>query len=262
MLLGFAVIAAFTLSVGGNSARAASSPGTSVAPNSPYNMLDCNGWSTTYKPVVPSMKMRCTDPIGSAANGWNGKFVDNGHYIGHDEPSVKFESPTPGSGNTMTYFQQLSRDPIGTPTSSPAGTTTSNYAELSPAPWFGLGMCDPNSAPNGPCLPDSDTNNPNLAGSAFMELQFYPPKFGPWLDGISMDPTKWTVALNIDSLECPGGAPVVGCAQPNPMCVEPVNFALLTLDGVPTGPPSPQSADLHTFNENADTLLMNPGDTT
>jgi ADP-ribose pyrophosphatase YjhB (NUDIX family) len=44
-------------------------------------------------------------------------------------------------------------------------------------------------------------------------------------------------------------------------CVEPVNFAFIQRDGVPTGPPSPQNADLATFVNNDATLLMNPGDT-
>jgi len=39
------------------------------------------------------------------------RFTDNGHYIGHDEPSVKFISHAAGSGNTMTYFMKLPRDP-------------------------------------------------------------------------------------------------------------------------------------------------------
>jgi hypothetical protein len=247
------------------SVAAASSPAAAtVQPVSgSHNMLDCNGWSPAYPSLVPAMKMRCVDPIGSYY-GKPAKFYDNGHYVGHDEPTVKFISSVPGSGNSMTYYQQLSTDPAGTPTTSPSGTTVSNYAELSPAPWFGLPICDPNSFPNGSCTPVSDSNAPQSstnAGSAFLELQFYPPAYGPWLDGISFDQTKWTVALNIDSLAC-AGTDATGCASPNPNCVEPVNFALLTHDGVPTGPPSPQSANGATFSENSDTLQMNPGDVT
>ena len=37
--------------------------------------------------------------------------MDNGHYVGHDEPSVEFISSTPGSGNTMTYYMQIPREP-------------------------------------------------------------------------------------------------------------------------------------------------------
>ena len=259
--------------------RAAQPSSAGVAPNA-NSMMDCNGWSPKYPSIVPSMKMRCTDPIqykysgtppncpgsyGAQTFGRSGRFYDNCHYVGHDEPSVKFISSVPGSGNTMTYFQQLSTDPTGTPTTDPMATPTiSNYAELSPAPWFGLPICDPRSFPNGACTPLSDSNTSNGsatdAGSAFMELQFYAPKFGPWLDGISMDRTKWTAALNIDSLECAGNG-ATGCGTPNPNCVEPINFGILTLDGTPTGPPSPQQATQATFTENSNTLLMNPGDT-
>ena len=64
------------------------------------------------------------------------------------------------------------------------------------------------------CTPDSDTNifdgsNPAAAdyigkhpGTAFMEMQFYPPGWAPWpVPGASAaTPTQWCAALNIDSL--------------------------------------------------------------
>ena len=270
--VGFIVASGTVTSLTPVGAAPGSRAAVSVAPGTPA-MLDCNGWSKAYPSLVPAMKMRCTDPVQVNGTGTYGgysstktsKFYDNGHYVGHDEPSVKFESSVPGSGNTMTYFQQLSRDPSGVPTTDPlASPSTSYYAELSPAPWFGLAICDPNSFPNGACTPDSDSNtssgSASDAGSAFMELQFYPPGFGQWIDAPSMDQTKWTVALNIDSLECAGDG-ATGCTSPNPNCVEPINFALLTHDGKPTGPPAPQTANQATFFENADTLTMNPGDT-
>jgi len=39
-----------------------------------------------------------------------------------------------------------------------------------------------------------------------------------------------------------------------------VNFAYLQTNGVPTGPPSPQLADVSTLTPNAHTLMINPGD--
>ncbi len=87
---------------------AASGAATAVAPN-PVNMLDCNGHSTKYKDVKQDLGGLCTDPRGT----WGGRFEDNGTYIGHDEPSVKFISSAPGSGNDMTYVNRLSRDPAG-----------------------------------------------------------------------------------------------------------------------------------------------------
>ena len=150
-----------------------------MKPN-PVNQLDCNGYSTKYKSLDPQGRGRCTDPLerhGSKA----ARFEDNGHYIGHDEPSVKFISHSRGSGNTMTYVMKLPVDPRKQPTAT--GSVT-KYGELSIAPWFGLPMCDPNSYPQNPCKPDSDSNTglgaPTDAGSAFMELQFYPPGFAPF----------------------------------------------------------------------------------
>ena len=43
-------------------------------------------------------------------------------------------------------------------------------------------------------------------------------------------------------------------------CEEPINFAFIQRNGVPTGPPSPQDADTSTYVNNSETLLMNPGD--
>ena len=88
-----------------------------------------------------------------------------------------------------------------------------------------------------------------------MELQFYPPGYGPFVDSPSCDTTHWCAALTIDSLESQ-----FNFANLNPNCEEPVNFAFLQRNGVPAGPPSPQLTDLSTFTPNNQTLLMNPGD--
>ena len=89
-----------------------------------------------------------------------------------------------------------------------------------------------------------------------MELQFYPPGYPPFVDAPSCDATHWCAALTIDSLEAQ-----FNFVDLNPACTEPVNFAFLQRNGVPTGPPSPQLADVSTFTPNSKTLLMNPGDT-
>ena len=220
-------------------------------------MMDCNGHSPKYHEVRQDMVGGCTDPRGT----WNGRFEDNGTYVGHDEPSIKFISSAPGSGNNMTYVNRLGVDPKGKPTVSPNGKTVSDYAELSPAPWFGLPICDPGSYPQNPCKPDSDSNSgaindPNAAGSAFLELQFYPPGYQPFVDAPSCDSTHWCAALTIDSLESE-----FNFANINTACEEPVNFAFLQRNGVPAGPPSPQLADVSTFTPNHETLMMNQGDT-
>jgi hypothetical protein len=97
-------------------------------------------------------------------------------------------------------------DPKGKPTVSPNGPTVSEYAELSPVPWFGLPLCDPKSYPQNPCTPDSESNggainDPNAVGSAFLEVQLYPPGYQPFADSPSCDATRWCAALTIDSLE-------------------------------------------------------------
>lgn len=221
------------------------------------NMLDCNGWSKKYRSVDGDLGGLCTDPI-KVVHGRASRFSDNGWYVGHDEPSVKFISYQAGSGNHMTYYMTVPKDPAKAPTAS--GSVT-DYGELTVAPWFGLPMCDPKSFPQNPCTPDSDANigsinNPMAAGSAFMELQFYPPGFTPFVDGESCSATQWCSALTIDSLEC--NAAFQTC---NANCEEPVNFAFLQTDGVPAGPPSPQLADMSTFLGNARTLKINQGDT-
>jgi hypothetical protein len=253
-LVGIVLVVLFA-AFSGTSLRATASTG--VAPNGTGEM-DCNGWSNTYKSVKPQMRALCTDPWANV-NGKASRFYDNNYYVGHDEPSVKFISSAPNSANTMSYSMRLAVDPPGTPTVSPNGTTVSDYAELSAAPWFGLPICDPNSYPQNPCSPDSDTNTgmgaSTDAGSAFMELQFYPPGYGTFVDAFSCDPTHYCAALTIDSLECS-----YNFGYCNRACVEPVNFAYIQMDGIPTGPPSPQLSNVSTLLPNSHTLLMNQGD--
>ncbi len=234
-----------------------------VKPNH-VNQLDCNGWSSKYKELRGGNKMICTDPISLRKVRYYGKsesrgyrFKDNGHYVGHDEPSVKFISHAAGSGNTMTYFMKMPVDPKKAAT---ANGSVTHYAELSPAPWFGLPLCDPHSYPQNACKPDSDSNSgaisdPKAAGSAFMELQLYPPGETPFEDNISCSTTKWCVAMTIDSLSA-----AFGFKGLNAACEEPVNFAFLQRNGKPAGPPSPQLADVATDTPNSQTLEINPGD--
>ncbi len=216
--------------------------------------LDCNGLSTIQRPARPGMM--CADPRGSD----EGRFLDNGHYIGHDEPSVRYISSQPGSGSNTTFTERLPRDPAAPPTVRHPGHDVTHWFELSVAPWFSTTVCDPHSAPLLPCTPRSDRNAPHRSypggGAAFVELQFYPPGFAPFSDAISCDDAHWCSALNIDSLECTGN----GSGACNDRCVEPVNFAFIQSNGVPTGPPSPQLSNLATFTPNRHTLLMNPGD--
>ena len=88
-----------------------------------------------------------------------------------------------------------------------------------PAFWFGMAMCDDQSGPNPGgarsaqaagslhaeqrrqhlhCTrPGGPTTSGKHPGTAFMEMQFYPPGGSPWPAGASCDATKWCAALNI-----------------------------------------------------------------
>ncbi|HET8844033.1 MAG TPA: hypothetical protein VFN35_21385, partial [Ktedonobacteraceae bacterium] len=161
--------------------------------------LDCNGFSATgQKPFISSSL--CTD-----LRGLNGeRFEDNGHYIGHDEPAVQFNSQVPGSGNNVQYTLTLPKErPL------PATQTFENQITF----WLSMALCDPGSFPQAPCTPDTD-QNPNTAGSAFLEMQFYPPGFAPFITQISCDKTHWCASLHINSLEC-----TAGFATCNPNCL-------------------------------------------
>jgi hypothetical protein len=167
-----------------------------------------------------------------------------GHYVGHDEPSVLFYSTKSGSGNEMQYKGNLPTEP--SPTNVPGKHVyTIQYV---PAFWFGMAMCDTQSYPElvNSCVPDSNVNivdpakSPYHPGTAYMELQFYPPGYVQQWNGFSCDATRWCVALTIDSLALNS---LTG-KQLNATCEattgeEYVNFAYLTHSGRPQGPPNP-----------------------
>ena len=115
-----------------------------IAPN-PANQLDCNAYSPVYQSTFPTGKALCTDPRKVDTEGEPYPFTDNGHYIGHDEPSIKFISSVPGSANHFTTYITLPKDPVQTPSTKKGFSVTTWYAELSLAPWIGLPLCDPGS---------------------------------------------------------------------------------------------------------------------
>ena len=252
-----AVIAGAALSAGlsGLVPAVSAQAAAGVSPRS-VGELDCNGLSPIQRPVKSSIP--CLDPRGPG----NSRFEDNDHYIGHDEPSVRFISRQPGSGSSVTYNEQLPVEPAALPTVRHPGKDVTHSFELTVAPWFSITVCDPHSAPLTPCKPHSDSNAPSArspgAGAAFVELQFYPPGFAPFADSISCDNTHWCSALTIDSLECTGNGMAPNAC--NNKCIEPVNFGFVQTNGVPAGPPSPQLSNFRTITPNRHTLLMNPGD--
>ena len=207
--------------------------------------LDCNGFSKIQQPL--RAHDTCTDFKGYDG----GRGIDNGHYVGHDEPTVQFVSNVGGSGNNTQWEITLPKE-----RALPATKTFENQIAF----WFSMALCDPNSYPQQPCIPDSDKNHsgtfdPASAGSAFLEMQFYPPGFSPFITKISCDLKHWCASLHINSLEC-----TLNFAFCNPNCTEPTNFAFIQMDGIPTGPPGPASATAASFTPNAQTLLMNQGD--
>jgi len=231
--------------------------------------FDCNGDSPVETPTRPQL---CTDVRGilGADNGntWGGRFYDNGNYIGHDEPDMTFLSSRAGSGDNVTWNETLPVDPSAAPTAGTPGKDVADWFELSPAPWFSMAMCDPYSYPQLPCVPESDTNAPSCTnafncpnnsypggGSAVMEMQLYPPGNPPWVDNESCNDTGWCAAITIDSLECTDLYATCQTA-----CEEPINFAFIQTNGVPTGPAGPGVADFDSSVPNSDTLIMKPGD--
>ena len=194
-------------------------------------------------------------------------------YVGHDEPSAVFYSNKPGSGNRNQYQVVLPHDPSP---NNPMADGKSYHFELNGALWFGMALCDTQSYPEqvSTCTPDSDSNivdpavSPNHPGTAFMELQFYPPGWVPWptwsvaVGASTCDPTKWCAALNIFSLL---EDPVNGTTQ-NATCaakvgIETFQFAFVTRNGRSQAPANPIDSTLTTYTpDHAKDLFMNSGD--
>jgi hypothetical protein len=164
-----------------------------------------------------------------------------GKYTGHDEPSLIFYSNTPGSGNSGIYYLRLPKDPTKQPVQDGRNGVTWNF-ELHPAFWVGMALCDSQSAPvfTDKCKPDTDENifdnaDPTAKdfigkhpGTAFLELQFYPPGW----NGNDCYPTTWCGAMTIDSYS---KQEATGLAN-NPDCLntvgqETINFAFVTFTG-------------------------------
>jgi hypothetical protein len=209
----------------------------------------------------------CTEPVDSIGYG--------GEYTGHDEPSLLFYSNTPGSGNSNLYRVKVPSDPKVLPNQS--GTAGTWNFQLHPAFWLGMALCDNQSGPQPsatPCVPDSDTNifdgtDPskpdyigNHPGTAFLEVQFYPPGWAPWPPGVSCDPTQWCAAMAIFSFNQNQNTGVSNnAACLNTVGIEPANFAFITKSGTPHAPPGPLDQTGATFTPSAATdLFMNSGD--
>jgi hypothetical protein len=213
-------------------------------------------------------------PLCAEANNpwsWNGYT----YVSGHDEPSLLFYSNKPGSGNSNAYQLTLPTDPPTAPAADGSGGNW-NFM-LHPAFWFGMAMCDDQSAPTPGinCPADSDKNihtgtDPSkpdylgkTPGTAFMEFQFYPPGWGNVGTGVSCGPDnhQWCAAMTIDSFSQNSNTGQLN----NNDCLsnaglEYVNFAIITKSGHSQGPADPLNQTLATFSTGPDTLEMNNGD--
>lgn len=235
-----------------------------VSADTGYVKTNCN-----TKPTL------CTQPFGPIPH----VFGEN-QAGGRDEAAVIFYSAQPGSGNSSIYYLKLPNEPPTKP--NQAGTGGTWNFELHRDFWFGMALCDTQSAPENntlTCTPNSDSNIADSpipaacpsnfigchAGTAYMELQFYPPGWAPFQmeGGISCDKAKWCAAMTIFSYDwnlaknLPNNA---ACAT-GPATLEPENFAFITMDGLPQAPPDPLNSNAATFTPNpARDLLMSPDD--
>ena len=254
-------------------ASAAGAASTATA-TSQTQAVSAEAASLYNKPLCTGKHSTCVDAQHYA----------KGQYVGHDEPSIEFKSNLPGSGNDMTYTTVLPRDPKVQPNASGVGGTTWNF-ELRPTFWFGLTLCDTQSAPEftTQCTPDSNRNNltgtnPNSPkyigkhpGNAFMELQFYGPGYVPQFEGFGCTAKQYCAAMTIDSFSSDQNNGVNNTSACNNYIlggIEPVNWAYITKSGVSQAPANPlftgtlTDPNFSAVNPNtAEDLLMNPGDT-
>ena len=222
----------------------------------------------------------CTSNSSLCADPYDNPY---GQYVGHDEPSLIYKSGIPGSGNDMTYTVTLPKDPKQQPNASGAGGTTWNF-QLRPTFWFGVTLCDTESAPEftKKCKADSDSNNlvgtnpaaPDYIGkhpgNAFMELQFYGPGYVPQFEGFGCAATTYCAAMTIDSRTQDQNNGVENNAACNNYILggpEPINWAYITKSGVSQAPANPlatgtfSAPNLSAVNPDyTKDLLMKPGD--
>jgi len=226
-------------------------------------------------------RFSCEAPFSLCTERQHNRSLDPeylGRYIGHDEPALLFYSNVSGSGNHYVSKLVLPTDPSTFPTDANSngtgGPTVWNF-QLHPTFWYGMALCDTESFPNfnHSCLPDSDSNifddadprSPRYIGhhpgTAFLELQFYPPG---WVNSFST--TQYAASLHINSFSVRAAGPKgpignnIDCQQK--VGLETTAFALLTLDGKSQAPGDPLNNDPNKFAVlPGETFLMNPGDT-
>ena len=235
--------------------------------------------ATTWaqKPTVQvnkhSIALNCDDvSSGLCTDTYTHKSYD-GKYVGHDEPSILFYSKHPGAGNSSVYLLTLPKDPPTLPTQDGRGGIW-NF-QLHPTFWLGMAMCDSQSFPEftDKCEPDTDENifddadpaSPkfigNHPGTAFLEMQIYPPG---WVGSPQLiDPQNYFAAMVIWSFSQSGATGVFN----NTTCLnalngaETPNFAVITKNGVPLTPANAAGVNFGQNNFDLNNVLsMAPGD--
>ena len=251
----------------------AAAAGALALPGSAAAAFPPGPWYASWEPLCQSHDSLCADSSAPL----------DGEYVGHDEPSVLFKSNIPGSGNDVTWYYQLSANPSQQPNNSGAGGTTWGF-QLRATDWFGMAVCDSQSAPEytQQCAPDSDSNdlvstNPHShnyigkhPGQAYMELQFYPPGYVEQFTGFGCTATQYCAAMTIDSRTLDQANGVENNADCNNYVLggpEPVNWAYVTTSGQSQAPANPlftgtlSNPNFAAVNPDpTKDLMMNPGD--
>jgi hypothetical protein len=248
-------------------------PGVASAAAAAPAVVGASSAGSYHEPLCESRSSLCLDSYDNPGD----------EYVGHDEPSIEFKSGVRGSGNDMTYTVTLPRNPRLQPTASGASGATWDF-QLRPTFWFGLTLCDSESAPEftKTCRPDSDRNNlvgtdpskPDYIGkhpgNAYMELQFYGPGYVPQFEGFGCTATQYCAAMTIDSFnenQNTGVPNTSACDNYLLGGLEPINWAYITRSGRSQGPADPlftgtfANPNLTSVTPDpAQDLMMNPGD--
>jgi hypothetical protein len=237
----------------------------------PASAASPSGPTLQRESFCESQHATCVDPFDTL-----------GEYVGHDEPSVLFKSGLHGSGNDITYRVKLPTNPKQKPRNDGSGATWD--FQLRPTFWFGLTLCDTESAPEYTkvCVADSDSNDlvgldptqPDYIGkhpgNAYMELQFYGPGYVPQFEGFGCSAKQYCAAMTIDSLtldQATGLGNNADCDNYILGGIEPINWAYVTKSGDSQAPANPLfTGTFDNYNPAATTpdynkdLMMDPGD--
>ena len=136
-----------------------------------------------------------------------------GEYVGHDEPSVEFKSARARLGQRHHLPDDAADRAERVPRRRAGRGATWNF-QLRPTFWFGLTLCDTESAPEFTkvCKPDSDANDlvghqPERAATTSASIPATPtwscsstgPGYVPQFEGFGCTAHQYCAAMTIDS---------------------------------------------------------------